>query len=305
LVSKDASVAVGPVFEAGAVRDEEQVVARALQERTSGGTQQIRGNILVEGPFGAGKSVALVSAVQWAAEQEWVTWYIPDAAAFMSGGRFIKHGSGMWDTPIVASQALQWLLDANGDRLKAVQTKGLDRKDFPNLHAIAEAGVAGKQVSPVDAFCWAVEELLRCTERGVLLAVDNYAALYGHTGYGEWVSFKERKAIPPESLRAAVALRVLTRRPPKRGVCLAASRAHGPVSNKVLVPNWTGVTFPIRRMSWREGVRVLHYMLQTGSCSLMPKVSDFEYLFQLANGNWREVRRQIHECPISMQHKTV
>lgn len=84
-------------------------------------------------------------------------------------------------------------------------------------HAIAEAGVAGKQVSPVDAFCWAVEELLRCTERGVLLAVDNYAALYGHTGYGEWVSFKERKAIPPESLRAAVALRVLTRRPPKRG----------------------------------------------------------------------------------------
>ena len=74
LVSKDASVAVRPVFEAGAVRDEEQVVARALQERTSGGTQQIRGNILVEGPFGAGKSVALVSAVQWAAEQEWVTW---------------------------------------------------------------------------------------------------------------------------------------------------------------------------------------------------------------------------------------
>lgn len=70
-------------------------------------------------------------------------------------------------------------------------------------------------------------------------------------------------------------------------VCLAASRAHGPVSNKVLVPNWTGVTFPIRRMSWREGVRVLHYMLQTGSCSLMPKV---RYV-------WRMPMWTRDECP--------
>lgn len=77
--------------------------------------------------------------------------YIPDAAQFTSGGRFAKHESGMWDTPMIASSALKWLLDANGDKLKDVPLRGKDHKDFGDLVSMflrgREESVAGRAES--------------------------------------------------------------------------------------------------------------------------------------------------------------
>lgn len=72
-------------------------------------------------------------------------------------------------------------------------------------------------MSSVDALIWARQELTRCKEHPVLVAVDNYSALYGPTGYGHWVDFKTRQALQPGQLRAVNAMRVLEHAGPARG----------------------------------------------------------------------------------------
>ena len=67
------------------------------------------------------------------------------------------------------------------------------------------------------------------------IAIDNYPALYCPTEYGEWTSQHSRRAIQPEELRVAAAMRVLEQEDPTDGVYLCASTRSGDYSNKLRV----------------------------------------------------------------------
>ena len=238
---------------------------------TNAGGPTTTRRVRLTGAHGVGKSATLLATVQWAKESGLVTWYIPDAAMFVEGGRFVPTpadtvvarappmiitppltdtdtdtdvGSSVlktWDTPVVARQALTWLRDANHtEKLRAISLLADDgggggggestpkskvtsgstlRSPLPpspphtlppaisNVDALLSASLDESTVPVVDAFLVAMWALRRHPQ--ALVAVDNYGALYGRTGYGEWTSFKARKALAANQLRCVRALRGL------------------------------------------------------------------------------------------------
>ncbi|GIL73286.1 hypothetical protein Vretifemale_3502 [Volvox reticuliferus] len=101
--------------------------------------------LLLTGPTGAGKSIALVGLVEWARQQGWLVMYVPSCAALVQGGYFARRGSSRrWDTLTSAQQLLKGLLDAHGAQLKQMPVLRLAAQQQPvEGHAIGrEAGEA-------------------------------------------------------------------------------------------------------------------------------------------------------------------
>ena len=79
----------------------------------------------------------------------------------------------------------------------------------------------------------------------------------------------------------------------------------GRVSPRVLIPEAPGtVRVEVTPLTWGEAVRLLHYQLHVRSATLMPKVSDYEYLYLLGGGRYRALRELNHQFPICMYRRT-
>ncbi|GIL42680.1 hypothetical protein Vafri_615 [Volvox africanus] len=88
--------------------------------------------LLLTGPAGAGKSIALVSLVEWARQQGWLVMYVPSCAALVQGGYFARRGSSRrWDTLTSAQQLLKGVLDAHGAQLKQIPVLRLAAQQQP------------------------------------------------------------------------------------------------------------------------------------------------------------------------------
>ncbi|GLC44325.1 hypothetical protein PLESTB_000481900 [Pleodorina starrii] len=186
--------------------------------------------LLLTGPAGVGKSIALVGLVEWARQQGWLVLYVPSCAALVQGGYFSRRGdSSRWDTLTSAQQLLKGLLDAHGPQLKkmpvlaaaaaapAVAAAGSAAAPVQAAAAAATAVAAAPGKDPrgrtlhdlvtgalasddnaelaVDSVLELVRQFAAASTYGsrptpVLFALDDYNCLYGATDYG-WYSSKE------------------------------------------------------------------------------------------------------------------
>ncbi|GLI69159.1 hypothetical protein VaNZ11_013727 [Volvox africanus] len=88
--------------------------------------------LMLTGPAGAGKSIALLSLVEWARQQGWIVMYVPSCAALVQGGYFARRGSSRrWDTLTSAQQLLKGVLDAHGAQLKQIPVLSLEVQQQP------------------------------------------------------------------------------------------------------------------------------------------------------------------------------
>ncbi|CAG9464566.1 unnamed protein product [Pedinophyceae sp. YPF-701] len=252
-------------------------------------------SIFLDGMQGSGKSCVLASCVQWAREKEWITWNVPDAAVMTEGGRFHKHeGSGLFDTPNAAQAMMQGLLDANGDLLKEVKCAKASEHGHGTLHDIVLAGASltGEATGAVDLCLAALDEISHQDQKEVLIAIDNYSALYFLTGFGEWTSIKARRPIAPHELRLGQAMRLLEGKPPKRGAVVAATHKGGRVTPKLNIPHPQRSRVEVPRMSRDEAVSALFRYLQSGAIDppQQPSAGELDLMNALTCGNWAEFR---------------
>lgn len=69
---------------------------------------KVQKQIVLDGPVGCGKSIALAMLVKWARDEGWLVFYVPNGREWTHGGVFYKNPqTGFWDTPVQASNALQ------------------------------------------------------------------------------------------------------------------------------------------------------------------------------------------------------
>ena len=65
-------------------------------------------HILLDGPEGSGKSVALAMLVQWARARGWLVFYIPSGRGWTHGSLYYRNEeTGLVETPVTAQMALE------------------------------------------------------------------------------------------------------------------------------------------------------------------------------------------------------
>jgi len=65
-------------------------------------------HILLDGPVGSGKSVALAMLVQWARARGWLVFYIPSGKGWTHGSLYYRNEeTGLVETPVTAQMALE------------------------------------------------------------------------------------------------------------------------------------------------------------------------------------------------------
>eukprot|EP00198_Chlamydomonas_reinhardtii_P014099 XP_001703436.1 hypothetical protein CHLREDRAFT_143849 [Chlamydomonas reinhardtii] len=95
-------------------------IMAALNGAVAAGQQP---RLLLTGPAGCGKSLALLGLVEWARQQGWLVVYVPSCLALVRGGYFARRGRGAaggWDTLTSAQQLLKGVMDAHGPLLQSL-----------------------------------------------------------------------------------------------------------------------------------------------------------------------------------------
>ncbi|KAK9796976.1 hypothetical protein WJX73_004346 [Symbiochloris irregularis] len=217
--------------------------------------------VFLRGPLCAGKSTALAVLVAWAREHDWVALYLPNAAQLTSGGFFPQHSSGSWDTPESAKLALHGLELPGGSEATQI--------------ALDVIGALTQQ-----------------DEVPVLVAIDNYEALYLPSGYGEWMHQHYRRVVQPHELRLAAALQVLAHQPPVRGFVACADGNTCKHRTSVKIPRHRDSRiFEVSRLNQEEwDVMISHYSDQN---VLAGEWHDGQrsMAYRMTGGNLREVRK--------------
>jgi hypothetical protein len=89
-------------------------------------------HILLDGPVGSGKSVAVAMLVQWARARGWLVFYIPSGRGWTHGSLYYRQETGLVETPVTAQMALEvWY--AGGFYLKRIRIRFL-------WHSVSGAG---------------------------------------------------------------------------------------------------------------------------------------------------------------------
>lgn len=207
-----------------------------------------RRSFLLHGRAGSGKSCTLLTLTAWARANGCLVMYIPSASALTSGGFYHeREEDGMYDTPDAARRVLQSLHDAHADMLQ-----GLTSDSGKRLRDAVEQGLSGGPPAvPVTALIDAERLMRELTEVKVVMAIDDYNALYSYTGYYRHVHDYHREMIPVEQLRAGSAMRVLEARPqPANGIVVAATTRTGAqlggISDQLRIPHTAPPRAPAR-----------------------------------------------------------
>ncbi|GFR41139.1 hypothetical protein Agub_g1788, partial [Astrephomene gubernaculifera] len=179
--------------------------------------------LLLTGPAGAGKSIALAGLVEWARQQGWIVMYVPSCSALVRGGYFSPRGdTGTWDTLTSAQQLLKGMLDAHGPQLKSLPVLAPAQQPAAAEGTAADAEVGGAEWAAaaaargktlydvvtgglteddnaqlaVDSALAVVQQLVASSGEQpggsgslappvqVLFALDDYNCLYGSSDYG-------------------------------------------------------------------------------------------------------------------------
>jgi small subunit ribosomal protein S29 len=135
---------------------------------------------------GCGKSAALAQVVFWARKKGWLVIYVPSGYELINGGSYLdrseerKEEYCSWEQPPLQYIFLNKLLDAHADKLKKIPLKtkvSLPKFTGTTLFELVEYGSVLIQYTSA---VWSLlrNELALVTEFPVLLAVDEYNAVY-------------------------------------------------------------------------------------------------------------------------------
>jgi small subunit ribosomal protein S29 len=234
--------------------------------------------------------------------------YVPSATILTSGGYFLKRpDTEQYDTIISAQQLLKGMLDAHQDDLAQLQqqrpadgssSSSSSSSGGGTLLDLVKKGLSADDdaVTAVDCALALLSELVLASEqRRVLLAVDDYNALYWRTGYGTSVpgSAAGRRELKVEELRLASSMRLLARKDLGNAAVVAA------VGDSIGVPahvteqvvQAAGEKLVVPRYSFTEVAHAVAWYHEAGMAAEVPSESQVKKLMMLTSGNGREVRR--------------
>eukprot|EP00208_Stichococcus_sp_RCC1054_P007658 CAMPEP_0206139160 /NCGR_PEP_ID=MMETSP1473-20131121/4879_1 /ASSEMBLY_ACC=CAM_ASM_001109 /TAXON_ID=1461547 /ORGANISM="Stichococcus sp, Strain RCC1054" /LENGTH=486 /DNA_ID=CAMNT_0053532819 /DNA_START=163 /DNA_END=1620 /DNA_ORIENTATION=- len=210
-----------------------------------------RPQLMLDGPVGSGKSVALASIAAWGREAGYIVVYVPSASIFMSGGFYLKNESnGMWSTPesarllmrTVEAQHAQQLAEvadpAGGGSLADSMAAGINATD---PHEVTEAAVH------------MLEVLKSQSQVPALFVVDDWNALYWPTMYFESPTRTNQRNVLPIELRLAVAVRNLMEgEAAANGATLVAMTRDKGISSRLVIPRPQHSTLKVSPFSHEE-----------------------------------------------------
>lgn len=204
----------------------------------------------------------------------------------------MRREDGLYDMPQGARYVLDSTLKAHGDALRALRT----RDGSQTLHDLAAEGLATTDGSAaVSATLDLKDELLNLeSDNGtrVLLAVDDYNALYHRTEFGEAVHPLYRRPLRPDELRLVAGFRLMEQSAPKRGLVVTAPTNGAGLPLDLAVPLPKGSRVAVPRLSLPETQTMAAYYHAADVVADEPEDETVRRAFFLSNGNGRELRRR-------------
>ncbi|KIO19963.1 hypothetical protein M407DRAFT_11128 [Tulasnella calospora MUT 4182] len=150
--------------------------------------------LVLTGPSGCGKSMLLLQAVNYCAQNGWIVYYVPHGIDWVNATSpyGFDYRSQLFHQHALASDALAKMLRVNGSKIAKLQLS----EDIPvpggklgtvltagtSLETLAQYGVKDPLLAP-QTLVLLMEELGKQTQYPVLLAVDDFQALYNKSVY--------------------------------------------------------------------------------------------------------------------------
>nr|8A22_Bw Chain Bw, mS29 [Polytomella magna]8APN_Bw Chain Bw, mS29 [Polytomella magna] len=250
-----------------------------------------KNRILLSGPTGTGKSVALFSLVEWARQQDWIVLYIPSAFTLTRGGFFYRRpGTDLFDTLTSAQHLLKGLLDCHQAQLAKLPLSSDDSK----LLELVQKGLLNDDAhTAVDCCLEVVKELsLAAATQPVLFAIDGYNALFQHTDYGVTegdIQVARRRLLKVEELTLANSMRLLERADLGKARVVVAPSWSIRSSLQVGKPVET-TEFVMPRFDFAETANALYYYQCCGLAPDVPTEKQAKLMQHITNGNAFEIR---------------
>eukprot|EP00884_Botryococcus_braunii_P003732 jgi/Botrbrau1/1335/Bobra.0063s0047.2 len=246
------------------------------------------------GPRGCGKSIALATLVHNARTAGWVVLYVPAAQQYTGGGFYYDNpdNPGQYDTPESAKLLMQSLMASHGEELEQIPQAG---SEGVTLAQVARQGIESQEAhKTVDAALLVLDTLLKQELVPVMVAVDNYQALWARSRYtvpqGDW----GRRHLESGDLRLARALRVLSHSPPALGISIAAATLSDryPLKTKVgLARDVQLVSVP--PFSLEEWFFMINTYVAAGQLPVPDDTEGVRSVYYITRGNLREMRNRM------------
>ncbi|KAG8896630.1 37S ribosomal protein S23 mitochondrial, partial [Tulasnella sp. 417] len=150
--------------------------------------------LVLTGPSGCGKSMLLLQAVNYCAQNGWIVYYVPHGIDWVNATSpyGFDYRSQLFHQHALASDALAKMLKVNGSKITQLKLS----KDVPvpggkpgtlltagtSLETLAQYGVKDPLLAP-QTLVLLMQELGKQTTYPVLLAVDDFQALYNKSVY--------------------------------------------------------------------------------------------------------------------------
>ncbi|KAI0060655.1 hypothetical protein BV25DRAFT_1954404 [Artomyces pyxidatus] len=175
---------------ASIVRDVTLRIVDKLQRASEQSSEKNR--VVLAGSSGSGKSYLLLQAVEFAASTGWIVLYIPRGTINLVNSTtpyVYDLRTQTYQQPIFAYQTLQRLLTVNSSALDRLVTETEveieKRAPLPSgtpLKTLIDVGLKDQSVAPT-VLSALIEELGKQTQIPVLLAIDDFQALFSKSSY--------------------------------------------------------------------------------------------------------------------------
>uniref|UniRef100_A0A7N0VHU9 Small ribosomal subunit protein mS29 n=1 Tax=Kalanchoe fedtschenkoi TaxID=63787 RepID=A0A7N0VHU9_KALFE len=202
------------------MRDHFRRIVDPTMSQSYGKSPKLQKQIVLDGPRSSGKSIALAMLVQWAREEGWLVLYVPQGKSWSHGGFFYKNpNTGLWDTPVQATNILQDLLKYNKTHLQKLSCqvsdpvplgegagvgwmKGVDSMAVPEgstLYDLIQIGLSYSHAA-VGTVVRLRKELSLVKDIPVLIAIDQYNSWFTFSEFGEVVTDRSWRPIHAKEL---------------------------------------------------------------------------------------------------------
>ncbi|KIJ55267.1 hypothetical protein M422DRAFT_23875 [Sphaerobolus stellatus SS14] len=152
----------------------------------------IDSRIIMTGPSGCGKSFTLLQTVDYALSSGWIVLYVPRTISMLNSSTNYRYDlrTQLYQQPDYSQNILKRLLDVNAEQLKGLKViRRIRMMRLKNafttgtsLTHLIQAGSKDASIAP-DVLSVVMEQLAAQTEYPVLLAIDDFQALYCMSEY--------------------------------------------------------------------------------------------------------------------------
>ncbi|KAH9849892.1 mitochondrial ribosomal death-associated protein 3-domain-containing protein [Lenzites betulinus] len=168
----------------------EATISMLDQLDSAAGTSSKDTRVVLTGKSGCGKSYLLVQAVQYSIQKQWISLYIPRAINLVNSSSAFAYDARTqtYNQPFFAQQLLKRFVDVNEALIQSLTVQGSypleDRAVSIGapLADLINLGVELQHMAPV-VLSALLDELATQTKYPVLLAIDDFQALYCMSAY--------------------------------------------------------------------------------------------------------------------------